>query len=282
MDYIISTNLQICNVGNTPTFTNAVRGEVIDLSLATTNTIDKIKDWKVETQNTLSDHNKITFTYTTELIHPQNTFRNVKKTDWIIYKTLLYENLENMRVNFDETDLNTKAKLLETAIKNAFENSCPLRKRKNSTKPIWWNTELSDLKKETLRRKNQYKRESTELRKQNWKEAASEYRRACRKAKSENWTAFCSEQKDNSAIAKLQKLMKNDKRVELGTIKKTDGNYTETPEDTLTELLKQLYPDDTSEGQHIDTPAWQNFRAVDVDKMINRESVTEAIKSFKP
>ena len=59
LDYIISTNMQICNVGNTPTFTNALRGEVIDLTLATTGTTEKVIDWKVDTENTLSDHNRI-------------------------------------------------------------------------------------------------------------------------------------------------------------------------------------------------------------------------------
>ena len=71
LDFIVSTDLQICNVGNVPTFRNAVREEVIDLTLATTQASNKISDWKVNPGNTISDHNRISFRYNTEL-EPKN------------------------------------------------------------------------------------------------------------------------------------------------------------------------------------------------------------------
>ena len=283
LDFIMTTNMQICNVGNTPTFTNAIREEVLDITLTSTDTLDKVTAWEVETGKTLSDHNKITFIYSTELVQKEDTFRNVKKTDWCKYRNRLNENLNKMKQIFQDEDLNNKAVMIETAIKEAFETSCPLRKKKESKKPVWWNNELSNLKKETLRMKNRYKREPTEERKQNWKDAFSEYRRACRKAKSENWTIFCSDLKENSAISKLQKLMKSEKRIELGTIRKTDGAYTKTPKETLEELLKQLYPDETPGNKDAGNPTtWLNNENINIEEMINETSISEAVKSFKP
>ena len=282
LDFIITTNLQICNLGNTPTFQNALRDEVIDITLTTTNAINLITNWKVETGNTISDHNKITFNYNTEPVLATDTFRNVKKTDWSKYRTLLNERLTCMRETFHREDLDNKAKLLETAIIGAFEESCPVKRPKTSHKPAWWTRELNDLKKENLRTKNRYKREPTEERKTNWKEASREYRRACRRAKNESWTAFCSDLQEHSAIAKLQKLMKNDKRIELGTIKKANNEYTKTNEETITELLRQLYPDSTRAEQNNTSPEWDNREALNVDEMINSKTVAEAVKSFKP
>ena len=81
------------------------------------------------------------------------------------------------------------------------------------------------------------------MKKTKWKETATLYKKEIGKAQRESWKAFCNELEDTSAIAKLQKLMKQDNRTKLGTIKKSDGNYTNTPEETLEGLLKVLFPD---------------------------------------
>ena len=89
MDYIVSTNLYICNLGTTPTFENAIRSEVIDITLATNNIIDKMMDWKVIRNVSLSDHNRITYKLNSELPTSTTIFRNIRKTDWEKYKSML-------------------------------------------------------------------------------------------------------------------------------------------------------------------------------------------------
>ena len=57
LEYLIVEDIQICNIGTEPTFSDVGRGEVIDVTLSNTYMYDKITDWKVYTENLMSDHN---------------------------------------------------------------------------------------------------------------------------------------------------------------------------------------------------------------------------------
>ena len=80
LDFIVTTNLHICNIGTTPTFENAIRREVIDITLATNNITSKIKNWIVNRNVSLSDHNRITYEFNTNIQQSGKAFRNVRKT----------------------------------------------------------------------------------------------------------------------------------------------------------------------------------------------------------
>ena len=142
MDFIVSTNLYICNLGTTPTFENAIRSEVIDITLATSNMMDKLIDWKVTQNASLSDHNRITFKINSELPKSNAIFRNIRKTDWEKYKSTLKVEISRIRNDFEFSELDDKAKLMENAIKKSFEASNQPRNTKQSSKPKWWNAEL--------------------------------------------------------------------------------------------------------------------------------------------
>ena len=288
LDFIVTTNLHICNIGTTPTFENAIRSEVIDITLATNNTVDKINKWAVNRNVSLSDHNRITYELNTNIQQSEKAFRNVRKTDWEKFRQILGTELGKLKNNFDEYDLDTKAnKINETLIK-AYESSNQLRTKKTSSKPKWWSSELERLKRDTQRFLNKYRKNPTESRREQWKETSTLYKKEIKKAQSNSWKAFCGELKDTSAIAKLQKLMKEDNRSKLGTVRKQNGEYTTTPEETLEELLRVLFPDmnaeeevdtveEPNEGQDNDTD-----EDIDLEGMINTESVETAISSFKP
>ena len=61
VEYLVTTELDILNVGNTPTFRNAVREEVLDLTLCTSNLTDRIANWRVSDELSLSDHEQSRF-----------------------------------------------------------------------------------------------------------------------------------------------------------------------------------------------------------------------------
>ena len=123
------------------------------------------------------------------------------------------------------------------------------------------------------------------MKKNKWKETATLYKKEMNKAQRESWKAFCNELEDTSAIAKLQKLMKQDNRTRLGTIKKLDGNYTNTPEETLEELLKVLFPDLEVEENREELHGTEHSNTnelLNIEEMINTEALKTAIESFKP
>lgn len=60
-EYLILENVQLLNRGNTPTFRNAIRGEVLDLTLSSSNLANHITNWHVSNEESLSDHMHIRF-----------------------------------------------------------------------------------------------------------------------------------------------------------------------------------------------------------------------------
>jgi hypothetical protein len=56
MEFFSSSNLEILNRGNQPTFYNAVREEVLDIILGSCGLLEKTTDWEVSAEPSLSDH----------------------------------------------------------------------------------------------------------------------------------------------------------------------------------------------------------------------------------
>jgi len=79
---LATTDLNISNKGNKPTFVVTIRQKVIDITLATSN-IDLCK-WKVSDDDSLSNHKYIEFRITTEL-QPMPPWRNPRATRWDAY-----------------------------------------------------------------------------------------------------------------------------------------------------------------------------------------------------
>ena len=77
--------------------------------------------------------------------------------------------------------------------------------------------------------------------------------------------------------------MKSDKSTGIGTIRKKNGEYTTTQEETLEELLEVLFPTQGAVPNTREDPiTWDTSNAVDVEKIVNEQSVKEAIMSFQP
>ena len=62
-EYILSNNIDICNRGNKPTFANAIRQEVLDITICSTKLSEKVVNWHVSDEVSLSDHMHIEFDY---------------------------------------------------------------------------------------------------------------------------------------------------------------------------------------------------------------------------
>jgi hypothetical protein len=79
MEFLVSSNMNILNRGNEPTFAVRNRREVIDLTLGTNKIEVLVSNWHVSDEPSLSDHRYICFqidNITTNYV----TFRNPKRT----------------------------------------------------------------------------------------------------------------------------------------------------------------------------------------------------------
>ena len=62
VEFLNSSNLEILNQGNEPTFCSGGRLEVIDISLGSFGLLESTKGWEVSSEPSLSDHRHILFT----------------------------------------------------------------------------------------------------------------------------------------------------------------------------------------------------------------------------
>ena len=59
--------MEVCNIGNQPTFVVANRSEVLDITLVSIDLFSRIREWKVLDKDMLSDHRPINFELSTTL-----------------------------------------------------------------------------------------------------------------------------------------------------------------------------------------------------------------------
>jgi hypothetical protein len=93
LEFLVSSNLNILNHGNEPTFVVCNRKEVIDLTLGTNKIRNLVSNWHVSVEQSLSDHRYISFQIG-NITSEQAAFRNPRRTNWESYKDDLRENLE--------------------------------------------------------------------------------------------------------------------------------------------------------------------------------------------
>jgi hypothetical protein len=80
VEFLNSTNLDILNRGNEPTFCNSRRVEVLDITLGSCELQERIKDWEVSSEPSLSDHRHIMFKLVGSV--PASFFRDPRSTNW--------------------------------------------------------------------------------------------------------------------------------------------------------------------------------------------------------
>ena len=281
LDFIINKNLVICNKGNAPTFETISRREVLDITLASQGLADVIVDWHVSKHETFSDHKYIRFKICEKVTLNNSDFRNPRKTCWERYR----KNLSESNLTFQGIDsINLKAEKLEECITNAFNDSCKLSKGKTGEKSPWWTPKLEDMRREVFRLKRRKDRRTNDTTKADYDLAKQKYKTEIKISKAKGWQKFCTDMKDINSTARVHKLLKMGKREDIGSLKKDTGEFTTTPKETLETLLNTHFPDNTTnndQNRNTNTKHSGNGK-LDIEKVINRESVKAALSSFKP
>ena len=283
LDFILSTNLHICNIGDAPTFSSATRDEVIDLTLASANIEHKVTNWKVSNEETFSDHKRIEFQVELKLTVMPMAYRNIRKTHWTSYREKLAENLQWNETEYTPEEITEK---LTTSVMDAYHSNCKLVENKRIKKPTWWNKDLSILKREAMRLKQKYKRNPDEENKELKKIALRNYTNAIKKAKRQQWKNFCQEMLNLSDTKRICKILKTSGQAKLGTIKSKDGIHSDTPEKTLQFMLDAHFSEDVREGlpQLQERQPERDDRNTDeiCKRIINKDALKAAFNSFQP
>jgi hypothetical protein len=171
---------------------------------------------------------------------------------------------------------------LRTKIISSFEKSCPLRKPRSNKDVPWWNKDIHSLRK-TARKL--FNRAKTTQDWDSYRRALTEYNKALRKAKRSTWRDFCGKVNDTPTVARLHKILEKDHSNGIGELKKPNGEFTQSEDETLQLLLETHFPgcmttNEDDELQGVNRPRTQVRKLA--NKLFTQEKVEWAVKSFKP
>ncbi|KAL7724910.1 hypothetical protein ACLKA6_020046 [Drosophila palustris] len=145
LEFLVSKNISVLNRGDEPTFRNAIRGEVLDLTICSSNMLAFVSNWHVSGEVSMSDHQHIRFDIgITTLTCP--IFKNPRTTNWEHFTVELEQhvNHSNSPIHSME-ELEYETNEVHRNIENAFKESC-IHKHRNSQRDVpWWNKLLEKL-----------------------------------------------------------------------------------------------------------------------------------------
>ncbi|XP_043470366.1 uncharacterized protein LOC122503754 [Leptopilina heterotoma] len=173
LEYLIGTDLYILNTGSTPTFINAVRQEVIDITLCSKSIENKVRRWRVSNEPSLSDHSQIVF-----------EVESAVRLNWNKYNSELRKTLSGLPGKIrDHQTLDKVASNFTKATKAAYENSCKPAKVFSGKKTCWWNEKLECLRKKTRRLSKRAKQRRKASGWSDFTKMRDDYKNEIRKAK---------------------------------------------------------------------------------------------------
>lgn len=187
-EWIATNDLVVSNQGNKATFFHQNYGSILDLTLATSNIARHISNWDVLEIESLSDHKYIMF----DVLEGHQTRETKSIVQGWQTKKLDQRKLQEAVETLGEIE-NSRA--LTDMLKKLCDLVMPKKKRGHGRRATyWWNEEISQLRKECLRKRRVYTRnarrkplaESLVLW-ENYKESKRTLRNAIKKAKRECW-----------------------------------------------------------------------------------------------
>lgn len=246
VEFLATTNLDIVNCGNEPTFVTKSRNEVLDVTFASGHFMNRIEEWHVSPEETASDHKEINFNI---LVRKEDfrPFRNPRKTDWNGYLNNLQKYLGTMawNENLNTTELLDDAvNKLTKGITDAFTISCPNSSKKQKYNN-WWSKKLETLKTESRRLYRVYYRGPEEDKSTRWAAYTAkrnEYLSLIHKSRTESERKFFSEINGATAMAKVHKILAKDPLNSPGVLRHQNGELTKSHEEAAKLLLNTHFP----------------------------------------
>lgn len=195
-DLIASLGLISCNQGNEPTFVRGASESHIDITFASRAVADRVRDWKVLDEESLSLHRYIQYSIAAQ----RTTYQNPPHTGWAIRKldrSKLKEALQRVAHVGDqnaEEACNTTIRWLTRACDASMPKS-----GKNNRRPVpWWSPDIADQRRKCLKARRAFTRKrkktddagcAAEL--ESFKHERKTLSIMIQDAKDENWKRLC-------------------------------------------------------------------------------------------
>nr|XP_012217193.1 PREDICTED: uncharacterized protein LOC105669026 [Linepithema humile] len=219
LEFLATTDLEILNTGDEPTFCTIARREVLDITVCS------------------RQLRQISFRIA-KARGKEVKFRNPRKTKWDSYRKDLANSLKGFpKRHGTEDELETCVDYLQRSLVNCYESNCPEKAVTNSRGTSWWTTGLQGLRVAAHRAWNRARNTG---RQSDWelsRRAQKEYRDFVVRAKQESWRKFCEEVEGMPETARICRILARNPDVTLEAIALSDGTVV-TGEQCLEHLLE--------------------------------------------
>ncbi len=118
LNFILISNLAIANRGEEPTYMGPISKNILDVKLHTI-TIINAEDSEVLRKHSFSDHNYVEYQVKFSALNKSENFRNLKNTNWDLYRKIEIENLTRLNVG-DSTSKLEKGTVTPTNVMMSF------------------------------------------------------------------------------------------------------------------------------------------------------------------
>ncbi|XP_050340320.1 uncharacterized protein LOC126766612, partial [Bactrocera neohumeralis] len=265
LEFVISKNMSLENVGSEPTFVTNVCKEVLDITLGNDvmiGLVSHLRGWKSRT----------------ELRHvhiPRNT-------NWDIFKETLSKNISGVEQagrKSTTAGLESRLSAINQSIMDAYHCACPLRATTSKQICSWWSRKLSALRHRVPRLFNKAKRTGDW---EEYKQNLTTYNKELKLAKTNSFRKFYDSVSSTPEAAQLLKALSRGKTDTVLSIKRQDGIYTTSAEERAETLLQAHFPETVQADL---TPASVTRRPDRLDWLIAKnlftvDSVKWALASF--
>ena len=310
-EFLFSENLYLLNNSDKPTCITHRGRSFIDLTMATEKLAEKITDWRVDDGKSFSDHEYIRFDITSinmiqNEVKPIELSKDVssiiinehkyliKNAKWDGLRADIAKEIQELEIssNLDTIEgsyeINKLVLNMTNLIIKCCEKNLMIRTNFNKKSVTWWTEELTNLRYKVRNCRRRYQRTKTiglkKLIQVEFLKLNRQNKELVLKQKKVSWRTFTS----NSNTWDLPyKLVTNKLKISkpMAFIKKSDGSYTSSAEETMKYLIDEVFPDDNIQ----DDDEWQNEIRRDVisidttnDVPITLYEIQDAIETQNP
>ena len=137
-------------------------------------------------------------------------------------------------------DIDVLANNVHLVITKSYKAACPMQKSLRKKDNIWWNSDLTSLRKDARRA---WKKAIKTKQEEDWKAqklALSYFKKAVRRAKRDSWHSFVESMNSQTPTARLVKIIRSNETVRVSNVIKHNKEFTKSPLETLNYLLNIL------------------------------------------
>lgn len=280
------SDMRLINTGLEPTCVRAQGESYIDLTWASPDLMERIKNWQVLQHETLSDHAYIHM----EIDDPKKTEKqtarirlgwNWRKVNLDLFRASLIWKCATL--GEEENSASVLTEMMREALKDACDIAAPRRKPQSARKEChWWSDRIVELRGVATHRRRRWKRKRRSARanpeelnelESEYREAKKELRKAIRQAKVESWKDLTATiEKDPWGLPY---------RVVLRKLRSATPGLTEQlEEDQVHMLLQSLFPKRRTEEEELTSDQSDDEESLEIerDKKVTSMEVLRVIK----